>query len=315
LIVEDVGTPPYAYDEERLILLSDYFSKTDDDVQYGLTANPFVWSGETDAVLINGVGVAKGEIAGSTADCSLPVIHVEPGKTYRWRFIGGLALSMVQFGIVGHDNLTIVAADGQYTLPHTESYIQITSGQRYDVIFRAKSAEELAGGPAVFTIQFETKERPEVYYGYGVLRYSNTTGIKTTGINTTGINTTGINKTELIATAPATPPLTLSNITYDWLEYALEPLKPNDFPTGDEVTRRVYIYDRQVLNTQSIVWQLNGLRWNETSDPLPNEIPYLVNIYEHGQAAIPNYEAALKNGGWDNVTSTWPAKIGEVRPS
>lgn len=278
--------------------MSDFFNKTDDDIQYGLTANPFVWSGETNAVLINGVGVAKGEVAGPTASCSLPIIHVQPGKTYRWRFIGGVALSMVQFGVVDHNNLTIVAADGQYTLPHTENYIQITSGQRYDVIFRAKTEEELANGPTDFMIQFETKQRPEVYYGYGVLRYSNMTGSNTTGS---------------ISTAPVTPPLKLSNVTYNWLEYALEPLKPNGFPTADEVTRRVYIYDRQVLTTQSIVWQLNGLRWNETADPLPNEVPYLVNIYEHGQAAIPNYEASIQNGGWDNVTSTWPAKIGEVR--
>ena len=296
MIVEDNGPPPYTYDEERLILLSDYFNKTDDDIEHGLTANPFVWSGETSAVLINGVGVAKGEVAGRTTDCSLPVIHVEPGKTYRWRFIGSLALSMVQFGIVGHDNLTIIAADGQYTLPHSESYMQITSGQRFDVIFRAKSVKELGDGPTDFTIQFETKQRPQIYYGYGILRYS---------------NKTGANVNEPISTSPATPPLQLSNVTYDWLEYALEPLKPNGFPTADEVTRRVHIYNRQVT-TDSIAWQLNGLSWNDTANPLPNDIPYLVNIYENGQAAIPNYEAALENGGWDNVTSTWPAKIGEV---
>jgi L-ascorbate oxidase len=247
-------------------------------------------------VLVNGVGVAKGESPGSSSssDCALPVINVEPSKIYRLRFIGMTALSMVQFAIVGHDNLTIIAADGQYTQPYMESYIQITSGQRFDVIFKTKSLEEL-GNQSDFYIQYETKQRPAVYHGYGILRYSNTTG---------GAS---------INSAPATPPLILTNTTYNWLEYALEPLKPNGFPSAAEVTRRVFIDNRQlIVQSSSIVWHLNGLRWNESSSPLPKETPYLINIYENGQSAIPNYEAALNNSGWDPVTDTWPAQIGEA---
>jgi L-ascorbate oxidase len=248
-------------------------------------------------VLINGVGIANGESMASSSsnDCALPIITVEPSKTYRLRFIGMTALSMVQFAIVGHENMTIIAADGQYTMPHTESFIQITSGQRFDVVLKTKSLQEL-GNQSDFYIQFETKNRPQIYHGYGVLRYSNTAR---------GIS---------LQSRPAVPPLTLTNATYDWLEYALEPLNANDFPTAAEVTRRITIYDRQVfVQSRSIVWHMNGLRWNETSNPLPHEIPYLINIYENGQAAIPNYEAALNNSGWDPATNAWPAKIGEVR--
>ncbi|KAF2092143.1 multicopper oxidase [Saccharata proteae CBS 121410] len=290
LIVEDMGEPPYAYDEERLIQFMEYFNKTDSDIEEGLVATPFVWSGEPKAVLINGVGVASGETAG-TAGCELPVIQVEPGKTYRMRFIGSVALSMVTFGIVGHDNFTIVGADGQYTKPHTESYMQVSSGQRFDVIFQAKSAAEL-GGTTDYLIQIETKHRPSIYLGYGVLRYSNATASITTG--------------------PATPPLSLSNATYDWLEYALEPLYPNNFPTASEVTRRIVIDVRQIF-TVTTVWQLNGLQFNETeSNPFPGERPYLVSIYQNGRSAMPNYEAALNNSGWDPTTYTWPALLGEV---
>lgn len=42
------------------------------------------------------------------------------------------------------------------------------------------------------------------------------------------------------------------------------------------------------------------------------QVPHLVAIYEMGQRAIPNYEAALGNNGWDPVTLAFPAKIGEV---
>ena len=92
LIVEDMGETPYSYDEEVVVYFEDYFNETDSTIVRGLVATPFVWSGETNAVLINGVGVSIGETAGKD-DCKLPVINVDPGKTYRMRFIGATALS------------------------------------------------------------------------------------------------------------------------------------------------------------------------------------------------------------------------------
>lgn len=289
LIVEDKDAPPYAYDEERIVQFTDYFNKTDSVIEAGLVATPFTWSGETSAVLINGVGVSLGETAG-VGSCQLPMIYVEPGKTYRMRFIGSTALSMVQLGIVDHTNFTIIAADGQYTKPYSETFMQVSTGQRFDVIFQAKSTAELSN-QTDYLIQLETKERPSVYYGYGVLRYSNDTTSITTG--------------------PAVPPIQLSNATYAWLEYALEPLLPNNFPTADEVTRRVVIYDRQVL-TRTDIWRLNGDQWNVTTPPYPGARPYLINIYENGPSAMPGFEAALNNSGWDPVSYTWPARLGEV---
>ncbi|KAF6824932.1 l-ascorbate oxidase [Colletotrichum musicola] len=289
LIIGDNTKPPYAYDEERIVFLTDYFNKTDSTIEKGLIGTPFTWSGETNAVLINGVGVSIGEKAG-VGNCKLPVINVEPGKTYRMRFVGATALSLVQMGIVDHDNFTIIAADGGYTKPHTENFMQLSSGQRFDAIFKAKSLEDL-NGTTDYLIQLETKDRPKVYQGYGVLRYSKAK--------------------PQISKAPASPPLALSNETYNWAEYALEPLKPNRFPKASEVTRHITIDSRQ-LATQTTIWQINGLQWNETSSPYPGDKPYLINIFENGPAAIPNYTAAINNNGWDPITLTWPAKMGEV---
>ena len=289
LIVEDNGACPYAYDEERIVHLSDYFNATDMKIEQGLVADPFVWSNETNAVLINGVGVSIGETAGK-GGCELPVINVEPDTTYRMRFIGATALSMTQLAIIDHDNFTIVAADAQYTKPYSEKFMQVSTGQRFDVIFKTKCKEDLKG-KTDYLIQFETKDRPTVYYGYGVLRYSNAKPTITTG--------------------PAKPPLALTNATYDWLEYKLEPLRSNNFPTAEEVTRRVIIDTRQVF-TDTDIYRINGLQWNTSSSPFPRDRPYLVNIYETGPSAIPNYTAALENYGWDPETRTWPAKVGEV---
>ncbi|KAH7067175.1 L-ascorbate oxidase-like protein [Paraphoma chrysanthemicola] len=287
LIVEDEGPPPYEYDEERIVFLQDYFNKSDDTIEHGLTATPFVWSGETKAVLLNGVGVATGRNAG-VGGCELPIIDVEPGKTYRLRFVGSTALSMVALGIDGHSKLDVIGADGHYTKPYTVDHMLVGSGQRFEVLLCTKTAQEL-GNQTDFYIQLETKDRPAVYTGYGVLRYSKAEPV--------------------ITTFPSAKPLTLSNATYDFLEYALEPLAPNGFPSASEVTRRVYINNVQIAQSTTI-WQLNGLNWTEN---LPvNNPPYLVDIYQNGPEAMPNYTAALSNGGWDPYTLMWPAKLGEV---
>ncbi|KAF9696447.1 hypothetical protein EKO04_005710 [Ascochyta lentis] len=287
LIIEDFGLPPYEYDEERIVFLQDYYNKTDDAIEQGLVATPFVWSGEVNAVLVNGVGVAIGETAGE-GGCELPVIDVEPGKTYRLRFVGALAISMVSFGIEGHAKMHVIGADGKYTKRHRVKHMQVTSGQRFDVLLQTKTVEKL-DGKTDWTIQFETKDRPKVYTGFGVLRYSNAA--------------------PSITSAPSVAPLQLPNNTYAFLEYALEPLKPNGFPSAKEITRRVHITNQQLAESTTI-WQLDGLNWTE-NQPY-NAPPYLVDLYKNGPSAMPNYTAALANGGWDPVTRAWPAKLGEV---
>ncbi|PIA95876.1 L-ascorbate oxidase [Cercospora beticola] len=291
LIIDCPDPQPYQYDDERIIELSDYFNHTDERIEKGLIAKPFVWSNETNAILINGVGVAQEEAhRAGTEGCSLPVIEVEPCKTYRFRFIGSLAISLVQLGIDQHENFTIIEADGSYTKPHTEKFMQITTGQRFDTIFKAKDEAEL-NGKRDYLIQFVTKDRPKSYTGYGILRYKGGPPEITKG--------------------PDTPPLTFSNKTYEWAEFALQPLHDNNFPRADEVTRRIELDNRQ-MSTDSIVWRTNGLEWNETTPPQPGDVPYLVDIYQRGEAAMPNYTAALANNGWDPTTYTFPAKLGEV---
>ena len=56
LVVEDAEPPPYDYDEDRVLLFTDYFNSTDSYMIQGLTANPFRWTGEVNGVLLNGYG-------------------------------------------------------------------------------------------------------------------------------------------------------------------------------------------------------------------------------------------------------------------
>lgn len=287
LIVEDNEGSPYEYDEERTIYLSDLFMKTDSQVQAGLVSPNFTWSGETTDVLVNG----KGRLASNaTGSCRLETIRVESGKTYRLRVIGATALSFVWLGIQGH-NVSIIEADGHYTKPLETSFLQVHGGQRYSVLLRTKSVNELrSSGKQHFYIQLTTLERPAVLTTFALLSYSEPPA----------------NLTEIV---PSHPPLPVAKVTNGWLDYQLQPLFPQvDFPTLDEVTRRITITVHQNFSTQT-QWLQNGYPWTSNL----RQSPYLVDIYENRLDTEAVYQRAIASGnGFDNVTRAFSARLGEV---
>ncbi|KAH6842656.1 Cupredoxin [Chaetomium sp. MPI-CAGE-AT-0009] len=330
LIVDDCGSPPYDYDDERILLFHDHFQQKDQDMIQGLTSVPFAWMGETRGVLLNGKGVALGQTAiegpygeangffGSrrysasgavngtsdswngalgddqirpSGDCTLPVIDVEPGKTYRLRFIGATGLSFLSMAFEGHNDLTVIQVDGSdYNEPAAVEHIQLGAGQRFDVILHTKTAEEL-GDKVTYFLQFEARDRPDPYRGYGVLRY---------------------NLNSPIPPAPPAPILALPTEVNNWLEYTLQPLDPssNPCPSPEEVTRRVTLLAEEKVDpaTGRLTWQLAHMSWTDSM----RDKPVLVDIYERGQAAIPNYEAAVANYGWDPANRLFAARKDEV---
>lgn len=297
LIVDEAAPSspaPYSYDEERIIALGDFFHRTDRDIEEGLTGKNFTWSGEPDALLVNGQGLpisSSSSNRGGGSSCSMAAIDVEPGKTYRLRFIGSTALSFLRLEIEGHE-MEIIEADGQYTQPVPTSYIQIGSGQRFSALLRTKTESELAQskgqGKGYFYIQLVTLDRPAVRTAYAVLRYP-------------GADVD-------LMTAPSTPPLPVASTTNGWLDDQLRPLCPApDFPSLSEITRRIVINVHQTVS-EGIVWVENGYPWTEN---VPKS-PYLIDIYSGRYDLDAAYERALANGGFDAVTRTFPAKMGEV---
>ncbi|RFU24096.1 hypothetical protein B7463_g12243, partial [Scytalidium lignicola] len=286
LIVDEIGIVPYHYDEEKIIFLSDVFTRNDTDIEEGLVHSPLIWSGDAFMVLINGKG--GGSANGTACNASVEIINVEPNKTYRLRFIGGTALTFVSLAIEGHSELTVIEADGSYTGPQKTSFLQIGTGQRFSVLLKTAANTPTND----FWIQVESRERPTTTQGFALLRYH--TGHQPTK--------------EADVFPPATPPLTLPATDTSFLEYALSPLTPAfDFPTAAEVTRRVTITVHQAIRGQTI-WLENGYNWAEV---FPKE-PYLVSLYKQDGIEFPSMQRALANNGIDPVTRAFPAQIGEV---
>lgn len=115
LIVDDL-VKPYHYDEEKIVFIQDVFTKNDTTIEKGLLQRyNWTWSGETAMVMVNGKG--GGMANGTACNGSLSTIDVEPGKTYRLRFIGATALTFVSLQIEGHNSLQVIQADGYVPSP------------------------------------------------------------------------------------------------------------------------------------------------------------------------------------------------------
>ncbi|KAI0552292.1 Cupredoxin [Xylaria curta] len=306
LIVESADPPPYKYDDERVVFLQELFNKSDTEVEKGLEATPLIWTGEPQSWLINGKGISSyGIVDPSTA--ALSIINVEPQKTYRFRFVAGTALSYASFGFENHTNLQVIEADGHYTKQYPVDFLQMGTGQRFSTLLATKTCAQLqALGKLDYYMQLESRDRSSVVTNYAIIRYD---GSKCSpAINSSKAHVpTNAN--------PPTKPITLPPTVNGYLDYKLQPLEPNDFPTAAEVTRRIVINVQQVVD-RFYLWEDNGVAWTEDgSDPLNHTTPYkpyLVALYQNQSAYLPDYAAAVANGGLDPKTKTYPAKLGEV---
>lgn len=237
LIVQDIGTPPYRYDDDVTVMLQDYYPANDSVIISDLLAKPFTWPGESYAILFNGQSGNSSLSQAIDASCAPHIIDVNPGETVRIRFIGATAISLVTLGIEDHSNLTIIEADGETTLPWVTDHVQAASGQRFSVLLKTKTQEELRSlNKTSFLVRFENRDRPLPISGYAIIQYRTSEGGQPNSI------------------FPAQSPVTLPQEVYSWAEYSLQALRPLEpFPRLSEVTRTVYITTKQVVNNGYIL--------------------------------------------------------------
>ncbi|KAI1307454.1 Cupredoxin [Xylaria venustula] len=306
LIVESAEAPPYDYDDERIVFIQELFNQTDEEVEKGLVSTPIIWPGEPKSWLINGKGISSAGIVDSST-VLLDVIEVEPSKTYRFRYIAAGSLSYASFGFENHTDLEVIEADGHFTKPYPVTFLQMGTGQRFSTLLKTKSCNELKSfGKLDFYFQIESRDRTAVVTNYAILRYDGSKCNSTLNSNNTHVPTNS---------NPPTPAISLPPTVNGYLDYVLEPLEANDFPTAAEVTRRIVINVQQIVNVW-FEWRDNNVAWTEdATDPLNHttpSVPYLVALYLNETNYIPNYQAAVANGGLDPKTKTYPAKLGEV---
>ncbi|KAL9114957.1 MAG: hypothetical protein Q9227_001200 [Pyrenula ochraceoflavens] len=304
LIIEEQSSQPipYSYDDEKTLFLTELTGeagtilvngKSYVPLDAGQTQTPRPWTKPDASILTN---------------CGPEIMEVEPGRTYRMRMIGGMALNLVSVAVQDHANLTVIAVDASYVQPAETDRIQIGSGQRFDFLLQTKTESELQSlGRSKFWIQLDTRYRPIDTTSYALLSYKTTLPLNQT----------------VPSSAPSKPLIALPDDFQDWLEYTLRPLTPNNFPPASSVTRSVHLSSAQLTAPSGLFFSAQNRTWTDlnqhlSATPFSNTTPstgtpYLVDIYRRGTPAIPDYASAVTHhGGWDPTLNVYPAQTGEI---
>ncbi|KAL1665692.1 Cupredoxin [Schizophyllum commune] len=300
-IVEDKDAPPYEYDDERLVVLGDFYYKSDYNLSSGLLAAPFQWTNDPQALTVNGnaYGECDPAVKACKSGCHTEVVTVEPDKTYRIRVIGATALSFLYMALEDHPGFELIEVDGDYVNRHNASFLEVASGQRYSFLLRTKSADELrALGKTRFWANLESRWRTTRSYGGWILEYD-VNDLPAEGADPNA-KLPQLNKTIPL---PEEAPF--------WVMNELTPLDETQTPPDDSEVSRVILVDGTQLNSgdkahQKTFWQTHGYMYAEDMPA----VPYLIQAYEGGLNI--DYDAALANDGYDNTTHSMPIRAGEV---
>lgn len=170
---------PVTYDEERTVLVSDWFLGDGRRQLRSLLGAPANWIGEPVTIIMNGRACipVSGPLANHSRHSddvvqSAPLLDVEPEKIYRLRIVGAATLTYLTMGIFDH-NLTIVEAETSFVEPISVDAIDIGPGQSYSVILRTKSVVELKRSrlDGFFSIKFIARLRNCSISSVAFLRY------------------------------------------------------------------------------------------------------------------------------------------------
>ncbi|KAG0142157.1 hypothetical protein CROQUDRAFT_110037 [Cronartium quercuum f. sp. fusiforme G11] len=338
-IVEDRAEPPFHYNDEITLVMSDYYHAVDAEIETGLSSAPFKWPGEAQSLLINGnaLGACNSSTSkyGCVSTCHHHTISVKPDQTYLVRVIGITFLSYLYFAFEDHPDLQVVAVDGGYVKAVPTSHIEIHSGQRYSFLLKTKTQAELdkLGGKREFWARVESRWRPARVSGAFVLRYEDDSvdstkrlkaGVEhaknsssshlTQGshvrydIQSSSQSSQQVSRKVVPQLADFRKLVPLPDEGEEWLGDLFEPLDPNErAPLASEVNRRIIISGQQLTSADGhINWFVNGKSYIETEP----ELPFLVRAYTTGLK--PDYAAAAQNNGFDSTLGAYPIKLGEV---
>ncbi|KAG0146407.1 hypothetical protein CROQUDRAFT_671167 [Cronartium quercuum f. sp. fusiforme G11] len=314
-IVEDPARPPFDYDDEITLVMSDFYHAVDADIENGLHATPFRWPGEPQSIVVNGNALGtcdpKTSKYGCVSTCHHHTVIVEPEKTYRVRVLGITSLSYLYFGFEDHPELEVIAVDGRYIKPASASHIEIHSGQRYSFLLKTKSRAELANleGKRDFWARIESRWRPYRVRGAFVLRYVDDKSVFDKALNgDVDKQAVSVSRKVMPDTSDFQKLVPLPDEGKPWLQDVFEPLDSNErAPLASQVNRRIIISGQQLKSPNgSIKWYVNAKSYEETEP----EIPFLVRAYTTG--VQPDYAAAAQNNGFDPKLGAYPIKIGEV---
>ena len=280
LVVQDAADPPYQYAEEEQIIIADWYTKSDEEIESALTSTEFKWPGGPEALVLNGKSGTKSSSDGNDVSCGPSIVTVKPETTYRIRWTSMAALAYTIVEIDDHTDMTIIEADGRYTKPAKIERMQLASGQRFSTLLTTKSIDDIEadGKGGQYWINYRTPDGPNgLLSGKALLKYE--TGSNNAqseakranhpgrplspashggpgagdGAGTTSNRKHGHPTAPAHGQVPGKPEVSVDDSYTTWLEYALEPLDGEAYyPRLEEVTRTIQINLTMDRNTDGL---------------------------------------------------------------
>ncbi|ORX89060.1 hypothetical protein K493DRAFT_306084 [Basidiobolus meristosporus CBS 931.73] len=296
LIIEDKDDrPPYHYDHERIVLLSDFYHQEDNDIVDGLLSPSFRWIGDPHSILTNGNtydnwNCTQLEHSSKAPSCGYDVISVKSGLTYRFRIIGAMLSTYLSF-VIPHHTMTVIEVDGFYVKPVRVEHLEINAGQRYSVLVEANQPIDNYFMKANAKFRKSTPEN-----GLSILHYE-------------GSPDPNIRSPPAPERIPAVP---LGTPMWEFNRFKMLPrdvlpsqLNHPDFPQA---------YDREIqlttgqrkLDNGAIRMYLNNLTFEEPMSPV------LLDLYDGTRSRYPDYQKINRTDGYDSARRTIPVKLNEV---
>ena len=272
LIIEDPNGAPYQYDDERTLMLGDWYHRADTEQLSGLLSPQFKAIGDPQSLLINGRGRFNNGNCTHLEECTkcpeLSQILVNAGRTYRLRLIGSTSLSYLSFHIQNH-TMTLIEMDGIYINPVSVTSVQLNSGQRVSVLV---TMNQVPGRAYPMTTGIRWRQLGPA--GYGYLSYSTVP----LSMNTTLLSTSARES------LPSRP---------NWIYSNISMLSTYGYPVmPPQATKQFILSSRQHNSSEGhIRWMVNG-----ASFEIPTKEPLLMAAYEGRDefySAIPKASRSL----------------------
>jgi len=223
IIIEFDGDAPYTWDQEVVLVFSDYYPDYGVSQEAGLIGAPFKWVGSPPRHLVNGQERYQ--------------LSLTQGKKYLFRIVGAQSLSFFQFTIPSH-TFEIVEAQGVRTTSFVTNTIQLNAGERYSFIMTADS-------PGCYEVPIKMIDRAQIQEGEFYIQY---TGSGCPAFNTSAPTQTGY-------TRPSGPANNPHNTT-------LVKTHASSVETIPAATRKILIAAVQVRTPDTpagaIRWTVNG---------------------------------------------------------
>lgn len=294
---------PYKYDDERTVLLSEWWHRPHMEFENFLMGPKFNFIPEADSILINGHTLHDSRKV-VVAQCGgYELVPVKPNKTYRFRVIGATAFRTLGFAIA-HHNLTIIEVDGELTKPYTVNQLEVAPGQRFSVLLHTDKALD------DYSIQVVRRWSDNVARptnGLAILQYSQP--LRRAGDS----ESRGI--VRLKKPIVLEPPLIKAQfekiedeVPY-WQWSHIEPLHGVDPVIYKPATKTIKL--RSVdhrLPDNTTRWLVNGIAFSEEHS---NDSPILHEI-KSNRRLIPGFYDTITEDGYDRNLGTYPISYFDI---